>query len=279
MEQLTGIYVDTRKNGTTFYRSSITFQNKHISLGSYPLETDAHKAYQEAKTALYTASLTPEDYETSQILPFEKWVVLINFRNNSLYFSTPIYLYSRFFLYYLSQDEVFKFDSEDLFYFGSRKIMRRGKHYFVADFGMQVSVPSRFGIRSYSVEGRDYKHVNGDLLDFRRENILLVNRYRGVLKQTINAKTIYRCQIHVGGNVHVGDFTREDDAAIAYNKAIDLLYSAGIRKNYSPNELDGISPSTYANIYTSLTLAKSFERYLHRLAHNSPSIARDNPQN
>ena len=34
--------------------------------------------------------------------------------------------------YYLSPSHVLKFDPDDLFYYSSHKIMRRGNHYFVA---------------------------------------------------------------------------------------------------------------------------------------------------
>ena len=33
-----GVYTATKKDGTLYYRSSITFQNKHISLGSFSSE-------------------------------------------------------------------------------------------------------------------------------------------------------------------------------------------------------------------------------------------------
>ena len=34
--------------------------------------------------------------------------------------------------------------------------------------------------------------------------------------------------------------------AIAYNKAIDILKKKGVNKSYTPNYIDGLSPSTYA---------------------------------
>ena len=34
--------------------------------------------------------------------------------------------------------------------------MRRNEHYFVADYGMQVTILNRYGIRNYGVLGKDY---------------------------------------------------------------------------------------------------------------------------
>ena len=45
---LPGVYLATSKNGSTYYRSNITFRNKHISLGSFDNITIANEAYNEA---------------------------------------------------------------------------------------------------------------------------------------------------------------------------------------------------------------------------------------
>ena len=42
---LPGVYLATKKDGTVYYRSSITYRSKHISLGSFSTEEDAHCAY------------------------------------------------------------------------------------------------------------------------------------------------------------------------------------------------------------------------------------------
>ena len=62
----------------------------------------------------------------------------INVRDNGIYIKNPIYLKKGFFLYYLTEEEILKFDVDDLFYYSEHKIMRRGNHFFVSDFGMQV---------------------------------------------------------------------------------------------------------------------------------------------
>ena len=132
---LPGVYETTLKDGTPSYRASITHQKKHISLGSYPEEKTAHDAYLLAFSVLTDKSFKIHDYRQTMPLSFEKWVVLINLRDNGLYFATPVYLMKTYFIYYLEPETELKFDLEDLFYYASHKIMRRGGHLFVADYG------------------------------------------------------------------------------------------------------------------------------------------------
>ena len=88
----TGVYLATKKDGSVYYRSSITFKNKHISLGSFLTEDKASKAYLEA-LKLTTSSYSIEDITGKfKVLPFEKAVTIINFRDNGLYIGNPIYL-------------------------------------------------------------------------------------------------------------------------------------------------------------------------------------------
>ena len=44
---LTGVYLATKKDKTVYYRSNITHKGRHISLGSFPTEVQAHQAVQE----------------------------------------------------------------------------------------------------------------------------------------------------------------------------------------------------------------------------------------
>ena len=48
MKKYTGVYEVTKKDGTPYFRSSITFRGKHISLGSFSRAEDANGAYLEA---------------------------------------------------------------------------------------------------------------------------------------------------------------------------------------------------------------------------------------
>ena len=99
-----GVYESKLKNGETYYRSSLTFRRKHISLGSYHDPLLAHLAYRTASGIIAPGSdITIDAYKSTSVLPFEKWVILINFRDNNIYLGNPIYVFPKYFLYYLSQ--------------------------------------------------------------------------------------------------------------------------------------------------------------------------------
>lgn len=250
-----GVFPAFRKDGTPYFRASLTYRRKHISLGSFFTPEDAHNAYLEGRRVLANPLCTPETYREESILPFEKWVCLTNFRDNGLYFSNPIYMGRRMFYYYLSPSLVLKFDPDDLFYYSSHKIMRRGGHYFVADYGLQVSIVSRYGIKPYAKEGRDYRFINGDSSDFRRENLEILNLYHGITPEYKNGQLMFTVRIHIRGNYVVGRYDDEITAAIAYNKAIDVLHKNGIQKKFLPNYIEDLSPSRYAEIYSALEIS------------------------
>ena len=144
---LPGVYLNKKKDGSPLYRASITHGGKHISLGSFPDEQTAHRAYLEASSLFSTKqpahTLLEHFKQETQMLPFEKWVVLLNYRDNDIYIKTPIYLEHRSFTYYYSQTCRYKFDVDDLFYYSNHKIMKRGNHLFVADYVMQFNIISR----------------------------------------------------------------------------------------------------------------------------------------
>ena len=255
-----GTFPAKKKDGSIYYRASVTYRKKHISLGSYPTQQEAHAAYHAAGKLLSSPEISIMDYPADSPLSFEKWVILINFRDNHVYFSTPIYICSRFFYYYLSRDHVLKFDVDDLFYYSSHKIMKRGGHYFVAEFGMQTNILTRYGIKNYAVCGRDYRFQNGDPTDFRRENLLILNRYHGVSYEPESGR--YKARIHINGNYLIGRYDTMEEAAIAYNKAIDILRKNGCRKNYIPNYLENISAGTYAEIYMHLPVSRKLNKII-----------------
>lgn len=264
-----GVYHAVKKNGEVYFRASLTYRRKHISLGSFSSPKAAHAAYQEGCRILRDSGCSPDSYQSSSPLAFEKWICLINFRDNRLYFGTPIYVSRKFFYYYLSPHRVLKFDTDDLFYYSSHKIMCRGNHYFVADYGLQVSITSRYGIKPYAREGRDFRFINGDSTDFRRENIEILNLYHGVSREQKNGQYIYTVRIHIKGNYLVGRYQSETEAAIAYNKAIDTLKRNGVSRNFTPNYIEEISPSRYAEIYTGLKISPKLLSY--RPQSTSPS--------
>ncbi len=254
---MNGSFKAFRKNGIMYFRSSITYHGKHISLGSYKEEKDAQKAYIEAEEVLYS-DISPEDYPSSYILLFEKYITLINFRDNNVYIKNPVYLFKRFFLYYCDQETVFKFDTDDLFFYSSHHISRRGDHFFVADYGMQINLNSRYGIRRHAVLGRDYRFINGDRYDYRYENIDIINRYFGVEKILLKGKQKFKTRILLKGKFVIGIYDSEIEAAIAYNKAADLITRRLPGKKYDLNYIDSISPYEYANIYTDITISDRF---------------------
>lgn len=254
MKKYTGIYKATKKDGTCYFRASITYQGKHISLGSFITAETAHNAYEEAGQILKHIDYLPDSYHP-RTLSFEKCVILMNFRDHNIYIKTPIYIKNKFFFYYYSQDIVYTFDIDDLFYYASHKIMKRGRHLFVADYGMQVNILNRYGIRNFAVEGRDFYFANGDNHDFRYSNVICINPYTGVQQIKDNGTFRFLAKIHINGDYRIGIYDTVTEAAIAYNKAVDVVKKQGIDKNYAINYIDGLAPSDYAAIYSACKIS------------------------
>lgn len=258
---LAGVYQARKKDGTMYYRASITIKNKHISLGSFPDEKTAHRAYVQAGELMKNPDLAVDDYPPDCVIDFKKWVILVNFRDNGIYIKTPIYLKERYFNYYFSPEDYLLFDSDDLFYYSTHSIMRRGGHLFVADFGMQVNVLSRYGIRSFAAVGRDYFFINGNRSDFRSANLRIVNRYHGVRRVEQGASVIYETRIHVRGDLLVGRYESEEEAAVAYNKAAQTLIRNGIEKDFPANYLEEMSEEAYRELYRRVRISKNVKNY------------------
>ena len=264
---LPGVYIAYKKNKTAYYRARITFRSKHISLGSFDTEENAHLAYQEAARLLGDFTVTFEDaFSLPTILSFSKVISLLNFRDNLIYFKNPIYLRNNYFIYYISKSDELKFDIDDLFYYSSHKIMRRQGHLFVSDYGMQINILSRYGIKNYAVAGRDYYFANEDPTDFRYSNIIVINQYYGVTKISSSRGMAYKVQIHINGNYTVGTYQNEEKAAIAYNKAVDLAKKHGVSKNFQANYLEHYSPREYAEIYSQIKISEKYISYLKHLS-------------
>lgn len=253
-KKYSGVYLTYKKDNSIYYRASLTHKGKHISLGSFSTEEDAGRCYLLARSILEDTSINLDDYPGENYIQYDKWIILHNLRDNGIYFPTPIYLRPNFFLYYLSKDKILKFDKDDLFYYSSHKIMVRGNHLFVSDYGMQINILNRYGIMNYAVLGRDYYFINKDEHDYRYSNINIVNRYHGVTEQPGLHKSTFITRIHIKGIVKVGTYTSEEEAAIAYNKAIDILHKNGSSKKYMQNFIEDISPKKYAEIYSVLEI-------------------------
>ena len=264
MKNLPGVFKSQKKNGDVYYRSSITFRSKHISLGSFDNEEDANAAYNDA-TAIIQSENTylPDDFSKSicQKLDFKKWVSLINFKNNGIYIKTPIYMRNKFFNYYLSKNDVLTFDVDDLFYYSNHSIMRRGTHLYVAEYGMQTNIASRYGIRNFARKDIDFRFVNGDINDFRYANIEIINPYQGVTVETANGITSYISKIHINGYNLIGKYDKIEHAAIAYNKAVDMLADNDSTTNYEKNYINDYSNEEYMEIYKKIHIpSKIFQK-------------------
>lgn len=269
-KSLPGTFRHRKQNGMLSFRASITYQGRHISLGSFEKEQEAHEAYCMASFLLFekregcikkmgTALLSEkpsieayENYDSS--LSFEKWVMLLNLKKSGIYCKNPIYLKEKYFLYYVDRQTALKFDAEDLFYYQKHKIWRRGDQYYVSDYGLQVSILSRYGIKSYGAAGRDYRFANGDPLDYRYQNIVVINRYYGVTKERKKGRDVYAARIHINGNVLIGRYDTEMEAAIAYNKAVDFAQKKGMKKNFLKNYIEELDVDEYEKYYLKIRI-------------------------
>lgn len=261
MERPAGVYFTKLKNGTASYRCSITIGGRHISLGSYDNAETAGAVYSEAGK-IFHSSLSIDDYSESVFsMPFYKYVILVNYRDNNIYFKTPVYLENKHFTYWLSPSDWLIFDTDDLFYYTTHSIMRRGSHLFVSDFGMQVNILSRYGIPPHAVAGRDYVFANGNNRDYRYSNINIINPYHGVFLCRKNGRDVYKTRIHINGDYVVGTYDTDVEAAIAYNKAADILRSKGIKKSFPENYPESLDAIAYASIYNSVKVSRKILDY------------------
>ena len=93
-----GVYKTNKKDGSVYYRVSITYKNKHISIGSYDDENTASQVYRTACDILFKPDiyyididLHASSYTECHIdFPYSKFISLINFRDNGIYIKTPI---------------------------------------------------------------------------------------------------------------------------------------------------------------------------------------------
>lgn len=254
----TGVYTAKKKNGEIYYRASVTYKTKHISLGSFNSETDANKAYNSAKKIIEDSkkSITKENYDKKMKLAHDKFISLLNFRDNGIYFATPIYLLKNYFEYYLTSDTILKFDRDDLFFYASHKIQQRGGYLFVSDYGSQYKILGRYGIKPFAVYGRDFIMANDDRYDYRYSNIKVINNYTGVQMEEKSGKPVYTALIHKIGNYIVGRYETEEEAAVAYNKAVDILHKNGIKKNYTKNYILSMNKDEYTKLYNEVKVSE-----------------------
>lgn len=261
MAKTPGVTKATKKDGSTYYRASITISSKHISLGSFQEEQTAGKAYQEAVDIIRNNKYTIDDYDSTFALDFLKYIILMNYRNCGIYFKTPIYLETGFFYYYLTPTKRLLFDREDLFFYANHKLQTRGGYFFICDYGSQYNILSRYGIKNYAKKGIDYIFVNQNEYDFRYENIKVINEYIGVSKKEQDNKIFYEATIHINGNYIVGRYETAITAAIAYNKAVDTLFSLGLHKQFVKNYILEYNSTQYKSAYDSISISDKIRHY------------------
>lgn len=258
--------------GQVKYRSSLTYRRKHISLGTFDRESDAAECCAEARKLLSSPSHGPHSNrepvsDTSQLiseiesetgsllyLSKDRAISLINLRNNGIYIRTPIYLLKNFFLYFLRDFGPLRFDTDDLFFYSSHTIQRRGGCLFVSNYGSQESILCRYGIKKRAVLNRDYIFANGDDHDYRYDNIKVINGYYGVEREVRSGIISYKSSILVNGRIIIGRYSTEIQAATAYNKAADYLTARGLKRRYELNYIPGLSSREYAKIYSEINL-------------------------
>ncbi len=260
MDKGTGVYVTKKKNGEPSYRASITYRRKHISLGSFSEYELAQAAYEDAKKIIADTSIEVDGYKDMTI-GYDKFISLVNFRDNGLYIANPIYIRKKYFEYYLAEDRILKFDRDDLFFYAAKKIQQKGGYLFVSDYGSQYKILSRYGIRPFAVYGRDFVMINNDKDDYRYSNIKIINPYTGVTKVDTDKRSYYEAKIHINGNIIIGRYDEEIKAAIAYNKAVDVLGSQGIDRAYNKNYIAQLKKEEYLKIYNTVKISDKLSNY------------------
>lgn len=139
--------------------------------------------------------------------------------------------------------------------------MRRGNHLFVTEYGMQVNIASRYGIRNFARPDIDFCFVNGNNRDFRYENIKILNPYQGVTIEKDKGKVRYATRIHINGNFTVGRYNTIEEAAVAYNKAADILENKGVTKHFERNYIEEMPAKEYIRLYNSANISDKIIYY------------------
>lgn len=242
------------KGDLTTYKVYFLHEKKKIYLGAYPSSEEAQLALKEAHDII-KAPFGALDF-TYSIIDYKKVISLCNFRDYKVYIKNPIYLKDKYFYYYLSKDIILTFDMKDLLFFSTYKVCKRGNYLYTQDSISQQSLLNRFGILSHSVPGKDYVFRNGNPYDFRRDNLEVINNYKGVSKKEKDGQTFYVASIYTTQPLVLGHYTSEIEAAIAYNKAIDfLMATSSTTRDYIPNSIPFLTKSEYDAIYEGITLS------------------------
>ncbi|MBP3886594.1 MAG: hypothetical protein J6F30_02905 [Cellulosilyticum sp.] len=245
----------------TKYKTYFLYEEHKLYLGTYPTMECANQVIQEANELMTLPKGAPQFDGYS--LNYKKIVSLCNLRDNKGYIKNPIYLYPTYFNYYLSKDCILTFDLKDLLYFSTYKIYKRGNYLYTQDSISQQSILSRYGIPNHSVINKDYIFKNNNPYDFRYSNIEIINGYKGVNKKLKNNTEIYIAYIYIKTNLIIGHYSSEIEAAIAYNKAVDILSKHNDTKDYTYNTIPFITKSEYDTIYNRIVISPRIEHLEH----------------
>ena len=89
----------------------------------------------------------------------------------------------------------------------------------------------------------------------------IINRYYGVSKVMQKNQIRYKVKIHINGDYQVGTYKSEETAAIAYNKAVDILKKRGVNKAFPINFIEAYSALQYAEIYSKIKISNKILNY------------------
>lgn len=257
MNNLKGVYRAKLKDGSIYYRASITYKNKHISIGSFTCKKIAHQAYLDASSILFDKKYSYNNFPDGIALSYDKWIVLHNYRDNGIYIKNPIYLHKYYFSYFIDENHELFFDVDDLFYYSTHKIFKRNGYLFVNDYGIQTNILSRYGIKNFAVKGKDYYFKDNNPHNLRYHNIVIINKYYGVSKVKKNSKEMFIAKININGEYIIGKYSTEKKAAIAYNKAADFLNNNNIiKKNFTRNYIEKLDSSSYHELYNKIKISR-----------------------
>lgn len=256
-------YIYTKQSGDTVkYRVYYMYQSKKIYIGIYETSEKAQEVYAWVDTKM-SSGFSLEDYLGSPIA-FDKFITLLNFKNNGAYFSVPIYIFPDHFKYYLSEDFYMIFSLKDLFFISNYKIHKRGQYLYINIGTRQENLLKRFGISNHATYGVDYLMHNGNRYDLRRENIHILNHYKGVQYEDKYHTKTYVARIRTTQYLVIGHYDSELLAAIAYNKAVDYLEKSSSSCSYEKNEFPFLTRQEYQSLYDKVEVSKRLTHPSHQ---------------
>lgn len=72
----------------------------------------------------------------------------------------------------------------------------------------------------------------------------------------------YKAKIHLYGDYVVGVYNDEIQAAVAYNKAADIVKATGLHKCFPKNYIEELSAIEYAKLYSAVSVSKKIREFV-----------------